>query len=241
MARFGKWIGGGLGWAFGGPIGALMGFMFGSIVDSMNSGSHEYKETQAGDFTASIIILSAAIMKADDKVMKSELEYVKRFFLHNFGLENTQKMMLYLKEIQKAHINLPAVCEQIDTYMDYSAKLQLLHFLFGIAGADNNIDKSEENLINEISNRLNIKSADFSSIKNMFITAGDNLEQAYKILEIKNDASIEEIKKAYRRMAVKYHPDKVIHLGEKYQKAATEKFQQVNNAYEKIKKQRDFV
>ena len=65
-----------------------------------------------------------------------------------------------------------------------------------------------------------------------------NTESAYKILEISPEASNEEVKKAYKRMAIKYHPDKVSHLGEDVQRQAKEKFQQLNAAYEEIKKER---
>jgi len=237
MSKYGKWIGGGLGWALGGPIGAIMGFVFGTIVDGMNSEKYAYKQTQSGDFSASLIVLSAAIMKADGKIMKSELEFVKKFFIHNFGVDVTKNMMLYLRELQNKNIDVTAVCLQIKNYMDMPSRLQLLHFLFGIAIADNKIDASEEKLIEEIARLFGVSSNDYYSIKAMFVK--DN-KQAYKILEISQDASPEEIKKAYRKMAIKYHPDKVSHLGDDIQKAAKEKFQQVNDAYESIKKEKGF-
>jgi DnaJ like chaperone protein len=82
---------------------------------------------------------------------------------------------------------------------------------------------------------MGISEKDFESIKAMFFK---DTKSAYKILEITPDASDEELKKAYRKMAIKYHPDKVSHLGEDVQKAAKEKFQQLNAAYEAIKKER---
>ena len=60
----------------------------------------------------------------------------------------------------------------------------------------------------------------------------------YKVLGVKNDASQDEIKKAYRRMAMKYHPDKVANAGEEIRQQATEKFRKINEAYEHIKKAR---
>ncbi len=70
----------------------------------------------------------------------------------------------------------------------------------------------------------------------MFVPETDS---SYKILEIERTASNDEVKKAYRKMAMKYHPDKVSHLGEDYRKSADEKFKKVNEAYEKIKKERN--
>jgi DnaJ like chaperone protein len=71
----------------------------------------------------------------------------------------------------------------------------------------------------------------------MFVreTGGD-----YKILEVTPDASDSEVKKAYRKMAMKYHPDKVSHLGQDVKKQAEEKFRKVQEAYENIKKARGF-
>lgn len=237
MAKYGKWIGGSLGWAFGGPIGALMGFFLGAVVDSVNMVNTSTQTTQPGDFTASLIVLTAAIMKADGKIMKSELTYVKAFFIENFGLDETAYKLKILKELLEKDIDVSAVCSQISNYMDYSSRLQLLHFLFGLANADGNIDYREEHLINEISLKLNISPHEYDSIKAMFVA---DTEKYYKILEIDKNATNEEIKKAYRKMAVKYHPDKVTHLGERYQKAANEKFQQVNLAYNALKKERGF-
>jgi DnaJ like chaperone protein len=122
--------------------------------------------------------------------------------------------------------------------MNYSARLQLIHFLFGVALADDKIDSGELNMIAHISGQMGISVSDFESIQAMFIP---NTDGDYKILEIERLATDEEVKKAYRRMAMKYHPDKVIHLGEDFQHAAKEKFQRVNQAYENIKKERNLV
>lgn len=239
--NYGKWVGGGLGWAFGGPIGGLVGFMFGSMFDSgKNPGyqQHPYQEgtpTQSGDFSMSLLVLSAAVMKADGVVKKSELEYVKTFFNTNFGAEKSTQLMLVLRELLKKDINVQDVSSQISRFMDYSSRLQLLHYLFGIALADGNIDRSEVEMIHTIAGFLRISSSDYSSVKAMFVKDTDS---AYKILEIEPTATDEEVKKAFKKMAIKYHPDKVSHLGEDVQKAAEEKFQKLNSAYNEVKKQR---
>ena len=131
--KYGKWVGGGLGWAFGGPIGAILGFAFGSMYDSMQTGKYEYKPgaTQRGDFNVSLLILSAAVMKADNKVTKSELDYVKAFLIRQFGPQAGQEQLLALREILKQDFNVSDVSRQIGQYMDYSSRLQLLHYLQG--------------------------------------------------------------------------------------------------------------
>jgi DnaJ like chaperone protein len=241
MAKFGKWIGGGLGFTVGGPIGALLGFAIGSIIDKAGDNNDEsstirksYQSTP-NDFGASLLVLVAAVMKADGKILKSELEFVRRFFNKQFGSEKTKQHMLVLRELLKKEIPLQEVCLQIKTYTMYPARLQLMHLLFGIAAVDNHIDDSELRVIEQIGAYLGIRQADFSSIKAMFVK---EVNGDYKILEITKQATNDEVKKAYRKMAVKYHPDKVNHMGEEYKESAKQKFQNMKDAYDNIKKQR---
>lgn len=236
--NYGRWIGGGLGWAFGGPLGAIIGFAIGSAFGN-NSDSKEYigGTTQQRDFNVSLLVLSAAVMKADGSVKRSELDYVKRFFLTNFGQERAEKYILMLREILKQDIQVYEVSQQIGRFMDYSSKLQLLHYLFGIASADGETHENEIDVISVIAKYMGISSADFQSIKAMFV---QDVDSAYKILGVDSNATDDEIKKAYREMAKKYHPDKVAYLGEDVRKSAEQKLQEVNEAYEKIKKQRGF-
>ncbi len=236
--KYGKWIGGGLGWAFGGPIGAILGFAMGSVLDGVRIEKTYYRGTARGDFAMSLLVLSAAVMKADGKVVKSELDYVRNYFLAQFGIEETNRLILILKEVLNQEINLQDVSIQVGQFMDYPSRLQLLHYLFGIATADRQFDQSEENVIQQISGYMGVDSSDFASIKAMFVK---NINSAYDILELNPDATDEEVKKAYRRLAIQYHPDKVAHLGEDIKKAATEKFQTLNAAYEEIKKQRGMI
>jgi DnaJ like chaperone protein len=238
MAKFGKWLGGGLGWAFGGPIGAIIGFALGSVLDDtkvvVNNGNFQ-NSTQIGDFSASLLVLAAAVMKADGAVLKSELDYVKKFFIKNFGVEHTQEQMLVFRELLKKDIPVKEICMQIRSNMEHAARLQLVHFLFGVSSADGAVHQKEVDVIAEIAAHLGVNTPDFNSLKAMFFK---DSESDYKILEITKSASDEEIKKAYRKMAVKFHPDKVSHLGEDIQKDAKEKFQKVLAAYENIKKTR---
>jgi len=240
MGIFGKWLGGGLGFVMGGPIGGLLGFLVGSMIDGTTVHSTTYSSgsvrTSQGDFGMSLLVLVAAVMKADGKVVKSELDYVKQFFIRQFGPDSAKQALLMLKDILKQEIPVRDVCIQIKGNMDYSSRLQLLHLLFNVSLADSVIDSSETAIIEKISSYLGVASGDFLSIKNMFIPETDS---SYKILEIEKSATNDEIKKAYRRMAMKYHPDKVSHLGDDIRKSADEKFARVNEAYEKIKKERN--
>ncbi|MFC2151607.1 TerB family tellurite resistance protein [Bacteroidota bacterium] len=236
MGKFGKWIAGGLGFAFFGPIGGILGFALGSLFEAPEfAKTRGSSATTTGSFAMTLLVLVAAVMKADGRVLKSELNYVKSYFKQAFGEDSAVEAIKLLRDILDQNIPIQSVGVQIKQNMDYSSRLQLLHMLFGVAKADGQVDISELNTIASIAGYIGISSSDFESIKSMFI---EDVNSAYKILEIDLNASDDEIKKAYRKMAVKYHPDKVSHLGEDFQKKAKEKFQKVNDAYEKIKKER---
>ncbi len=235
---YAKWVGGGLGWAFGGPIGGILGYVLGSMFQGQQTGGRSFRPgmpTTAGDFNVSLLVLTAAIMKADGTVKRSELDYVKKFFVTNFGVEGAKHYIQLLGDILKKDFDVVEVSQQIGRFMDYSARLQLMHYLFGVALADGNADSSEVEMIERIAMAMGLGAADFQSIKAMFVK---DTESAYKILGIAASATDEEVKTAYREMAKKYHPDKVSHLGEDVKKAAEEKFLKVNEAYETIKKER---
>ncbi len=247
MAKYAKWLGGTAGWAFGGPIGALIGFALGSLYDNasgdvMNWGDPQVgtgrtqPRTTAGDFEVSLLILTAAVMKADNSIKKSELEFVKRFLIGQFGEAKAQQQLLLLREILKKPIEIRQVSMQIRAFMDHSSRLQLMHYLFQLANSDSEMHGNEIDMLTRIASYLGISKPDFMSIKAMFVV--ENTESIYMILEIERTATDEEVKKAYRKMAIKYHPDKVSHLGPEHQEAAKEKFQALTHAYERIKKER---
>ncbi|NOU58950.1 TerB family tellurite resistance protein [Marinifilum caeruleilacunae] len=240
MGKYGKWIAGGLGWVLlGGPIGGILGFLIGSAFETIDVESIKSNpKTRQGDFVVSLLILVAAVMKSDGKVLRSELDYVKANLVKSFGVSKATEAVGMLKDILKQNIPVEEVCRQVQANLDYSSRLQLMHFLFGIAQADGSISSAEQSVIDKISYYLGIQGSDYSSIKSMFVQDTDS---SYKILGLTKDASDEEIKKAYKKMAVKYHPDKVSYLGEDVQEAAKEKFQKVNEAFEKIKKERGFA
>ena len=241
MAGWTKWLWGGMGWAMFGPIGGIMGYALGSMSDNTQgfhsnySGYNKGVPTKAGDFGAAMLILFGAVMRADNELQKSELEYVKKFFVQQFNINYAQDRMRLFKEILKQDYPLKDVCAQIKTNMDHASRLQMVHILFGLSQADGHVHKLEVKVIRTIANYLGISSIDFQSIQAMFYKDTD---AAYKILEINKDVDNDELKKAYRKMARKFHPDKVHHLGNEFQKMAEEKFKAVNDAYQHIKKER---
>ena len=239
---FAKWIGASLGWSFGGPIGAILGLALGSLIDKSSVKTKTYSRpnmrTQSGDFEVSLLILASLVIKADGKQDQRELDFVRRQFVQMYGRDRANHAFRLFKAINKQpNISLRQVCLQIQQMMDHASRLQLLHFLFGIAQSDGHVASSEVIIIERIANYLRISHRDFESIKAMFYSSKTN---AYKILELDKDASPKDIKSAYRRMVKKFHPDKVQHLGKEHQKGAEEKFRKVQEAYEQLQKDLKF-
>lgn len=248
MSSFSKWLGAGIGFTFGGPIGAIIGFAAGTAVDAFSKEDfikeqREFQKkyrgrnvnTQSGDFEISLLVLAAVIIKADGKIDQRELNFVRSQFVGMYGKERANHAFTLFKGIIKKQISTRQVCIQIRQHMPHSSRLQLLHFLFGIAKSDEHVSEVEVDEIRKIAGYLYINQYDFESIKAMFYSSTDS---AYKILEITKAASDDEVKKAYRKMAKKYHPDKLQGLGKEHLKGAEEKFQNIQSAYESIKKER---
>lgn len=268
----GKIFGAGLGWILGGgPIGLVIGLAIGNVFDKKGTdvfkddeGGNGKKRTQRGDFSAALIVVSAAVMKADGKILKSELDYVKRYFVKNFGTEVAKEKISILGEVLKQEIPVDKIASQIRANMRVAEKRLLLQYMFGIAMADGEIDDSELNLIERISIGIGLSSIEFQSMKMMYTqgyqrSAGGSqysnysqnrnsgrsyspprqqrtsISSAYTILGIESNVSDDQLKKAYRKLAIKHHPDKVAHLGEDHVAAAQDKFQKIQEAYEIVK------
>lgn len=190
----------------------------------------------SNDVPTMLMALSAAVMKADGKVLKAELTYVKSFFNQQFGPQYAQQHLQTLKQFLASNdIPLQRICQDIRTRMQPEVRTQLLHYLFGIAKADGDVSDSEIDVIKNIANMMGVSNTDFESVKNMFYR---DVDSDYKVLGLEPSATDDEVKKAYRKMAIKFHPDKVAQMGEEYQKGAKEKFQQIQDSYDAIKKRR---
>ena len=104
-----------------------------------------------------------------------------------------------------------------------------------IAQSDGNVCKEEIEALKEVATAMGMSAQEVESMLNL---GGNTLQEAYKVLEIEPTATDDEVKAAYRKLALKHHPDRVATLGEDVKKAAEEKFQQINNAKEMIYKAR---
>lgn len=254
---YGKWIGGIVGFMAAGPLGALAGYAIGSMLE--NDTDTDYRATgrytrdnssaygQRNSFMFSLLVMASYIIRADGKIMHSEMEYVRQFLRRNFGdvaaTEGNQILLNLFEQRKQMDANNPQAFRntiyecgvQIKNNLGYEERLQLLSFLAQIAKSDGNVSKDEIEALKEVALALGLSVQEVDSMLNL---GGNTLEEAYKVLEIEPTATDDEVKIAYRKLALKHHPDKVATLGEDVRKAAEEKFQQVNAAKECIYKAR---
>ena len=231
----GKFVAIGAGWFLAGPIGAIVGYYIGKKF-------FDGKNDQAKAYELSLLILSSLVIKADGKVLKAELDYVKQFFVKTFGISKGNKYFVVFNKLNNQSLSsqLRPVCNQLKSHVNHSSRLQIVHFLFGVAASDNEVHNSEIELISKIAGYLNINQYDFESIRSMFFAKAsqNSLDKWFAILEIEQDASDADIKKAHRKMVRKYHPDRLQGVSEDIVKLAEEKFLLVQRAYENIMKSR---
>lgn len=267
-----------IGGIFGGFWGALGGYLIGGLISSFTgqsrvSYSFQHNSLSQDEFIDVLMQLTAAVMQADNKMLKSELDYVKAYLVKNIGASKAQQAILELRDYLKQPIEIQHVYNTVKNRSSIQERILILQFLFGLAQADGHIDEKEIDVIRHIAYNIGVSSSTFEALKAMFVgysyqgdyTSGygssynsgyssgygynsgssnyssrsyRSLDDDYKILEITSDATDEEVKKAYRKAAIKHHPDKVNHLGEEVRKAAEEKFAKVNEAYDRIKKSR---
>lgn len=239
-----KWVAALLGYYLFRFPGAIFGFFIGSLIDrASKSGGFKtiLQDTKSqrvspADFELNLLSLCSLVIKADGQVSPREMDYVQRYFVSTYGKDKANAIFRTFNEvIKKREISAQRICEYMNSRTRVEVRLQLVHFLFGIAQADGSVSTAEINKIKEIAGYLRIGHSSFESVKAMFIKNADN---AYKILELEKSATDDEVKKAYRSMAKKYHPDRVNTENEAIKKGAEEKFKEVQIAYETIQKER---
>jgi len=241
-----KWVGAFIGFFIRGLSGAILGFFAGSVLDGLFGTKTNNTRTVFSDFTRpnvsladfelNLLSLCSIVIKADGQISQREMDYVRQYFVGTYGKEKANAIFRTFNDInKKREISAQRICAFLTQRTRYEVRLQLLHFLFGIAQADGSVSSPEVNKIKEIAGYLRVSLVDFESIMAMFVKSADN---SYKILEIDKSATNDEVKKAYRTMAKKYHPDRVNTQDEAIKKGAEEKFKQVQLAYETIQKER---
>ena len=289
----GKWILGGLGWAFLGPLGGILGYFLGNTIEKIGDGvqsssnngqpynAHHGPYRNNGsqnDIDVALIVLIASVMKVDGSVDRAELDYVKQFLLKNYGEEKGKELLLMLRDLVKpeTYIDVDGVCSQIKHNTDYTTRYHMVDFLFDLAAADSSFSQAENNILRIIARNLGINAGDFTSIYARHVSSrwgssygsgygyssrsssgsssgysnyrrsyggsssssSSYKKDPYSVLGLASSATDEEVKKAYRRLAMKYHPDKVANMGDEIKKNAEAQFREINEAYEQIKSAR---
>jgi len=230
-----KWICGVLGWAFAGPLFGVLGFVAGTIIESLLF-QEKGEKMPIGDFSTNLLMIIAAVVKADRPAVKQEEDLVKQFLKKNYGKNATDEAFIQFNEILKHKIPLKDACIKIRANIDYSSRLQFLQFLYKLAKIDGGITHEEQNILDLIAVELRIKQS-FETV----ILHNDAIETAYNLLGVNNKTDVGDIKKAYRKLAVECHPDKVVNLDEELKKSANEKFLELTNAYNILKKEKNFI
>jgi len=241
-------------------FGAIIGFIVGGVVQQLAQRNNpnaqqsnntrggrssfedvfEYyrQQTQRYDFPTQLLALSAYMMKSDGKVLKAELNFVKAFLAQQFGPNFSSQHLQTLKHFLDApSIPIQEICRDISMRAQVEIRIQLLHYLFGIAQSDGQVTDVENRTLQQLAAWLNVPPMDFGSVRGMF---KHDIKADYEVIGVDESATDEEVKKAYRKLAIRYHPDKVASMGEEYQKGAKEKFQRLQEAYDNIKKSRGF-
>lgn len=239
-----KWVAAFVGYYLFRFPGALLGFFVGGMIDQLNVSRDSrsrfqtrFTNAQPGSLQLNLLALSATVIKADGQVKAQELQFVRNFFITNYGSQQAAIIFeTFNEQIKKEVQNVIELARIFVERTPYETRLQVLHFLFGVANADGSVSQTELSKIKQIADALGIRLSDFQSIKAMFVK---DTGSAYRILEISPSATATEIKKAYRKMAKKYHPDKLQTQDAALIKGAKEKFQEVQKAYEAIQKERD--
>ena len=219
-----------------------------SMDSDPTSGSYTSSYTKAegerNGFLFSLMLLSSQVIQADGKIMHSEMECVRKMLRNTFGEvavsqgDQLLKILFERRKMQGEALwqqQLSQACTQIAGVMSLEQRLQLLQFLCQIAKADGNVDPSEVVVLKRIAHLIDVEDQHVIQLLNL---GGTTLEQAYKVLGISPDATDDEVKKAYRKMALQHHPDKVASLGEDIRKAAEQKFKEIGEAKELIFKAR---
>lgn len=186
------------------------------------------------------------ISKIDGQVTKEEISTIQRFFQLNLGYNQTK--MLWVKDLIKEAISsdatLEGLLEEFRSTFTYEPRLILLELVYQILYTKSVVPEDELQIARNIATYLEISVYDQRTIEAKYkyrnhqqqttTVAAEN--RNYEVLGLEPGASQEEIKKAYRKLSMKYHPDKVRHLGEEFRVIAEKKMKEINAAYDYFKK-----
>ena len=239
MSIWGKIIGGATGFAFGGPLGALLGGVAGHALDKIKTKRKLPEETalkQIG-FTIGVIVLSAKMAKADGKVTEEEIKAFKeKINVPDNEIKNVAKLW---DQAKKTTDGFEVYAKQISDLLGRNSSVleELLNLLITIAQADGKITIPEIKYLKKVGDIFGFSNEDFERIyssKSGFYT------DPYKVLGVSRNTTIEEIKKKWKQLAINHHPDLLMSQGvpEDLIQKSTSRLKEINNAWDTIQNQR---
>ena len=234
MAKYEKWLGAGLGYMVGGPMGSMIGYAAGNTMDS--STKKKYSATaNTSEFETNLLLLASKVIKADGRVAQEELAFVRSFFTQHFSAEHIDEKIAILRHCLERDYDIRKACDEIRITAKPSTRAQIVHFLFDIAISDSALDKRETDIIFAIAGWLNVNDIDYRKIKSAY-----SVEKftSYTIFNVSQHATFDEVKAAYRKLVLEYHPDRNTHLTADEQKTIADRFRKVQEAFDKIKQER---
>ena len=203
-----------------------------------------YEATQSESHNRFVFLLVNILVKiaqADGHFTRPELNAILNFF--QYQLRYNQDQMYWVKQLVKEArenaTDLRQLLEEFRTGFAYEPRLILLELIYQIIYTKQPPPQNELLLAREIAGLLQISVYDQRTIEAKYMyrqrqeaaTSGQVEEQYYAVLGLEKGADFAEIKKAYRKLSMQYHPDKVGHLGEEFKKIAEEKMKEINVAY----------
>jgi len=231
------------------------------IKKSTGDNFYDSEDNSNLDYLKDLLILTALVLRVDNQVKDKELNYTFKYLEHKFGKKYIPKIKRLLKKYISTEKDISKSLKLIDENQNITVKLQILNFLIKIATIDGYLTKKElialGNIcisfsfpVQQLKNLLAMnsyiiegeeqKQYENKYKKSKFTTSKSRLKGAYYTLGLTTNASEKDIKKAYRKMVVLYHPDKTMHLDKSSQKDAKELFQKVNDAYDLLKEKLNF-
>jgi DnaJ like chaperone protein len=244
MALQGKLIGAGVGYFLGGPLGAVLGAMVGHLfadaradADAPRIAGKRQRDPRIGQqqqeiyFVATLVGILTAMLRADGQVRREEVRTIRAFFRDRLGYrgESEQIVRELIKRFLKDGVDLDALCRDVARHANYPTRLLLIQCLFDVAMADGHFHAEEKAVFDRVVRLLGIDASDLPHPTGAGAPGGD-----FEVLGVSPDADREAVRSAYRALIMKYHPDRVEHLGEEFRDLAQQKFVEIQGSYERI-------
>ncbi len=236
MAKYEKWLGASIGLLLtGNPLGGLLGFLAGTLVNQDNPTNKKTGPVGVSEFEVNIIVLAAHLIKIDSQIALEEIDFTQKFLSAHFDEKFDSQRKQILNHCLQKDYDLNIACGQIRMYSTMNTRLQVVHFMFDLAMCDGALSKPENFFIFKIAGFLNVNDVEFRKIKREHTEPPELPFDVYELLGANRAMSVDEIRVIYRKLVLKYHPDRNTGANEGERKKLALKFQQIKEAYQQIK------